>query len=311
MSLKALPVTRVEIEEILLHYPAGKLKKFSLPKQGYANTNIFIVTDSGKYILRLYRNQILENILLEIKLLELLSRYHFPSPHPLTDREGHIIWHTSRFPAVLFPWFPGRHPLRPGKYASQVALILAGLHNVKEYKLFRKQPAVTTERCLNLPGDPEIIKNTDPGIIGLFRKTYGKVEKYLKLPLPQGIVHGDLFPDNILVHRGTVSAILDFENYFTGPVLYDIAMTINGFCVKKGFYHNKLINGFLRAYQSVRKMSEEEHQLLPVYIGWAAISMAAWHLQNPAKRDRDRQKKRIRELLIRAEQWLKMPENRF
>ena len=123
-----------------------------------------------------------------------------------------------------------------------------------------------------------------------------------RLDLPAGLVHGDIFPDNTLFQRDQLVAVLDFGQVCRDAFLFDVAMTLHGFCIDQNNHTDvDTARAFVSAYQSQRPLTDAEKSALPLYLRWCPLAMAAWHFPRFADNPNARQKTRIRELLDRAD----------
>ncbi len=289
------------IERILTYYDAGTLQSFVRLKKGFANENYKIVTDKGKFLFRVHRQQSPENVEKEHALLHLLKKTGFPAAFPVPAKSGKTILLTEQFPISLYDFIEGTMPALNPETVSQTATALALLHTVNPENVPQKKNTLRPKETENLvklfprKGHPlqELLQN--------FSRRWEELKPFLYQELPQGIIHGDLFPDNTLFEKNKLKAILDFEEFCTDNLLFDVAMTVNGFCFQNNVLKSNLLDVFLKAYGQKRPLTSKEEQLLPVYIRWTALAMASWHLwYHLLFRPNAKQEKRVRELLERA-----------
>ena len=119
--------------------------------------------------------------------------------------------------------------------------------------------------------------------------------------LPRGLVHADLFPENTIFQGGKLAAVIDFEECCIDSFLFDIGTAINGFCFVENQLEGELLACFLREYDSIRGLEENEKRLLPAAIRWGAHGQICWHLDLLSARNYPRSLARTGELLTRLE----------
>jgi Ser/Thr protein kinase RdoA (MazF antagonist) len=120
-------------------------------------------------------------------------------------------------------------------------------------------------------------------------------------PLPGGLIHGDVFTDNTLFRDGQLVAILDFEDACEDAFLFDVAMTIHGFCFPAEQWRPDLAEAFLDAYIERRALTDPERELLPTYLRWCPLAIMGWHLRQLRRRPDKENERRAAELTRRIE----------
>ncbi len=122
--------------------------------------------------------------------------------------------------------------------------------------------------------------------------------------MTRGFVHGDAFPDNTLFHHNKLIGIIDFEEACTDFCLFDIGITINGFCIFDNRLDYQLLHTFLSGYETIRHITENEFDILKYYIHWGAHAMIYWHMRNNLLyRENPAQVDRIHELIERIKSF--------
>jgi homoserine kinase type II len=290
------------IQQTLTFYDAGKLQTYIRLKHGFANENYKIVTDRGAYLFRIHLQQSPENIEKEHRMLEVLKKERFPAAFPVTDKAGRT-WHQVDGRLVsLSDFVEGKIPELTPETVAETARVLAWLHAVDITGVPPKTNSTRPEKVANLVKRFPTASNLLPEIYQLFSEIWKEVAPFLREKLPTGLIHSDLFPDNTLFEGNRLKAVLDFEEYSIDTLLFDVAMCINGFCFVNNRLHPSLLEVFLQTYEQKRLLTASEKRLLPVYIRWASLAMASWHLRYHLMfRPDERQEKRVRELMHRAE----------
>ena len=289
------------IERILTYYNAGTLQSFERLKQGFANENYKIVTDKGKFLFRVHKQQSPENVEKEHALLAVLKRKAFPAAFPVKDKSGNTWREVEGNNVSLYDFVEGKIPVLCPETVAEAARTLARLHTLDTAGVPPKTNSTHPEKVAQTLPLFSSARNLLPDIYKQFSVAWETLSPSLNETLPSGIIHSDLFPDNTLFEGNRLKAVIDFEEYAIGPLLFDVAMAINGFCFKNNQLNGKWLDAFLKAYNQKRPLTPQEEKLLPVYIRWAALAMASWHLRfHLIHRPDTKQEKRVRELLERT-----------
>ena len=267
-----------KLKNLFSKYDLGKLLDHKEIKEGIENTNYFIKTEKGKFILTLYEKRVEEKDLpFFIGLMKNLFNKNFPSPEPIINRNGNYISEVLNKKAAVVSFLNGdaKKTLNPndcyqvGINAAKLHLITKGLKGKRENKLsvnsWRKIYNKVKKDCskihLNLPSVIE--KNLD------------EIEKNWPKNIPAGIIHADLFPDNIFFKGNKLSGIIDY--YFSCYDFYafEIAICLNALCFE-GKSENLSFNvtkakKFIDGYSSIRKLTGDEKQSIKILCQGAAI----------------------------------------
>lgn len=269
-----------EIEKILNNYNLGKIKFYEIQTSGYANVNYKITTPKGYYLLRVFKNKIVDEIKYEMKVLEELKNIDFPAAYPMRGIDGNYITISDFGPVVIYDFIEGIEPQINKESISQTAKYTAILNSYENWNSLEKENALQIDYCIDLINKFETAENKYPQIFKFFEKETIFLFDSLKIKLPKGIVHGDIFPDNTKFIDDKLLAFLDFEEVCTDNLLYDVGVAINGFCFLRNQLNIEFLKIFIEEYNKIRRMKKKEFELLPYYIEWGAHAMIYWHLSN-------------------------------
>ena len=267
-----------EINNILLDYKIGELKNFEGIKEGIENTNYFIETEKGKFILTIYERRVSDTDLpFFSNLMVELSKNGFICPKPLSNKNNKYISEikNKKFMIVSFLDGKSKNNLTPLE-CKIVGGQIARLHQItKNFKFIRKNDlsvrswrgifSQVKDKCNRI--HPELPKLIEANLIS--------IEKEWPKNLPSGIIHADLFSDNIFFKNNKFSGFIDFYFSCNDFYAFEIAICFNALCfdgVKQNLSFNvtkakKLMEG----YNEVRKISKEEKIAIKVLSQGAAL----------------------------------------
>ena len=264
-----------EVRQFLEQYNINNFKDYKGITEGVENTNYLIKTSEQDYILTIYEKRVDENDLpFFIKLLSYLSENKFPCPKPIANKNNEKINRIKNKNAALVTFLNGQSKNKiTSEECFEIGKITAQLHEItKKFDINRKNN-------LSIENWESIFEKTIKQKIDLDESIIKKTKNYLnflkdKWPknLPQGIIHADLFPDNIFFTNKKVSGIIDFYFACNDFFAYEIAICINSLC----FDNNSTFNmtkakNLIDGYTSIRTLSEDEKKYLPILSMGAAM----------------------------------------
>ena len=271
-------LSKIELNEFFTKYDLGKLLKYEGIKEGIENTNYFIQTEKGKYILTLYEKRVEEKDLpFFIGLMKNLYDKKFPSPKPIINKNGSYISDILKKKAAVVSFLDGRAKkiLSPddccevGISTAKMHLITKNLSGKRENKL-----SVNSWRMLfnKVKNECSKIHTNLPNVI---EKNLTEVEEKWPKDIPSGIIHADLFSDNIFFKSNKLSGIIDYYFACNDYYAFEVAICLNALCFE-GDNANLSFNvtkakRFIDGYSSVRKLLDEEKNSLKVLCQGAAI----------------------------------------
>jgi len=266
-----------EISATLAHYDLGDLVSEHKGHQGFANLNLRIETTRGCFLYRVNLQQCQESMEYEHQLLHYLDEQEIPVALPLPRTDGVKITPSPSGPVVIYSFIEGHMPDINETTVREIARVAARMNTLPvPDHLHRDNPltfAATEEIVRVSPIDDALRKRV--------QQELNRLRDPLSIPLPDGIVHGDLFHDNTLYRGNQLAAVIDFEDASTEHRMVEIGVTINGFCAPENILEPDLVNAFLESYESIAPLNEEEQRLLPAYIHWGTLVMICWHLKDP------------------------------
>ena len=266
------------LKEFFLKYNLGKLLNYKGIQEGIENTNYFIQTDKGKFILTVYEKRTEEKDLpFFMGLMRNLFDANFPSPEPIINKNGNYITEISGKKAAVVSFLEGsaKKNLSPDN-CHEVGIQAAKLH------VITKNLTGKRENSLSVNSWKKIYKNVQKdcsrihsNLARIIERNLDEIESNWPKNIPSGIIHADLFPDNIFFKGNNLTGIIDF--YFSCYDFYafEITICLNALCFE-GQKENLSFNvtkakKFIDGYSTIRKLSEEEKKSLKILCQGAAI----------------------------------------
>ncbi len=269
-------VSSNDADELLIQAGLSGLNKIEPLDGGWANSNyILTLEDGSKVVLKVWDERPPEEIDLVLQNTLWLAKHGIPTPVPLTFNDGSNLVLKNGAAWMLMPYVEG--DWLSSDYDSLVALgkIQAQLHEIPSPDKIRSSLSmgfVLWKKMFNLAEQ----QNLNSEFIDLLKMEMDTLQGGLFDSLPQGIIHGDLFPDNVLESNGEISAILDFEEVCTGPKAFDLVMSFVGFGWENGDPIEERWTALLQGYESIRPLSNNEIMALCDLHRYATLSIAAW-----------------------------------
>jgi len=266
------PVSDAELAAWLGNYSVGALVACEPIKAGIENTNYFVTTGQGRYVLTLFERLPAEELPFYLGLMAHLARHGIPCPAPIADLHDRYLQSLNGKPAALVTRLPGRSIDKPDeRECGELGALLGRMHLAG-----RSYPAY-----LENPRGPKwwrfAAKEVSPFLDSRQKDLLEKELQYQseqRFPdLPRGPVHADLFRDNTLFEKGRISGVVDF--YFAGVdcLLYDVAVCVNDWCLAEGgaALEPARMRALLAGYQGVRAFTSLEEAALPAMLRAAAL----------------------------------------
>jgi homoserine kinase type II len=255
-------VTADELRHWLRDYDIGELIGLQGISAGIENTNYFVTTSAGRYVLTLFEKLTAQELPFYLNLMAHLAERGVPSAHPVANHGGSYLGTLNGKPAALVARLEGADVTAPSAdHCAAIGTVLARLHLAGQ-----SYPA----KIDNLRG-PKWWKGALPEILPFLPDSEAKLLQeeirfqslYRFSDLPRGTIHADLFRDNVLFKGGQVAGVIDFYFACTDALLYDVAIAINDWCIDgDGALDVTRTRAFLAAYAAVRS--------------WTPIERGAW-----------------------------------
>ena len=266
-------VSSEDLSLFLKDYEIGELKEFEGISEGVENTNYKLKTEKNSFILTIYEDRVeKKDIPFFLEYMFYLSSNGIKCPLPLRNNNN-LFAEILGKPASVLTFLDGKSTLSvTEEQAYQLGLILGQIHNISiNLEIKRENP-------LGLDSFPKLIKNSK-STAETFSKDlninmleeYNRIKSNWPEGLPKGIIHADLFPDNILFHEGQISGVIDFSFSCNDFLSYDLSICINAWCFKDGEFDISLSRNLLKGYQKERKLSNAEIEKLPILCSGSAL----------------------------------------
>ena len=278
-----------ELESFLAGYNIGVPLTFKGIAEGVENSNYFLSTAKGSFILTLYEKRVkTEDLPFFLGLLEHLAAGGIQCPLPVRNLAGAQSTTLGGRPAALFTFLNGVSLRRPeAGHCAAVGAALAKMHAAgKDFALSRKNALghdgwnELVEACL--PRADEI----EPGLADQIRSAHAEITSNWPSGLPQGVIHADLFPDNVLFMNGAVSGLIDFYFACNDAFAYDLAVMLNAWCFEPDVAFNVTKSkSLIAAYAKQRPLSQEEREALPILARGSALRFLLTRLYDWLNRD--------------------------
>ena len=263
-------VDRNELELFLGDYDLGKLETFAGIESGIENTNYFVTTSRGRYVLTLFELTPARELGYFLNLMAHLAESDVVSAHPIGDRTGNFLRTLKNKPAALVIRLPGASVERPNVvHCAAIGTAMARMHraaaNFVEFRANDRGPEWRrgVVDLLRPHVTPTVDALLDRVLANDARIDWGS-------GLPTGVIHADLFRDNALFEGERLSGIIDFYYAHNGPFVYDLAVCVADWCFSAAGFDSVRARALVGAYHAVRPLLAAERQ------AWTdALSVAA------------------------------------
>jgi homoserine kinase type II len=268
-------VTDEELQHFLAGYDIGSLLAYKGIAEGVENSNFLLHTSAGYYILTLYEKRVAASDLpFFLNLIEHLAKRGLTCPQPVRNRAGEALGRLAGRPAAIVTFLDGMWIRRPSAtHCAAVGEALAKLH------LAGADFPMTRRNGLSVEGWRPLFDaagaradQVRPGIGEAIARELDHVERGWARGLPQGVIHADLFPDNVFFLGDRLSGLIDFYFACTDAFAYDVAICLNAWCFETDHSYN-ITKGraLLGGYRSVRGLAAAEIAALPMLCRGAAL----------------------------------------
>jgi len=273
---------------------------------GAANANYLLRAQRASYVLTVFEDTTLALTVEHGRLLLLLKESAFPSPRPLLSVNGKIAIAHNGKPVMMKEYVAGRVYRYPNKtMLLQVGTAMAKLHQVPQPDVLSIKQPYGVQKLSSIHG-----QEIDTEYEGWIAKRLSCLEQQRPQGLPRGLIHSDMFYDNVLFEGTRLKAIIDFEDATCDDKVFDLAMGIVGLC-GQGVVLEKA-RALVKGYEQIRELEEGEKRALQLYVEYAAATVSCWrywkyHVDAPSMEDADKH----RQMMRVAERVRNIPKARF
>ncbi len=264
------------LAEFIFAYDVGEVVFYKGIAEGVENTNYLVQTTEGTWILTLFeeRRTPAEDLPFFLGLMDHLATAGIPCPRPIRARDGVALRILSGRPAVLVSFLKGVWPKRVNPlHCEELGAGLARMHLAgQRYEKSRPNPFSISAFAGMLAETGNAANSLKENLKAEVITEIEDLSRNWPQNLPAGIIHGDLFPDNVFFLHGKLSGMIDFYFACTDLLAYDIAVCLNAWCFEgEGSFNITKARRLLESYQQVRPLSAEEVTALPVLARGAAM----------------------------------------
>ncbi len=268
-------VSDEELQRFLAGYDIGTLLAYKGIAEGVENSNFLLHTTNGFFILTLYEKRVAAGDLpFFLNLIEHLAALGLTCPQPIRSRAGEALGRLVNRPAAIFTFLDGMWIRRPNvKHCGAVGDALAKLHLAGADFGMTRRNALSVEGWRSLFDTAQGRADTlQKGLSQAIGSELALLEREWPRDLPQGIIHADLFPDNVFFLGDRLSGLIDFYFACTDALAYDVAICLNAWCFESDHSYN-ITKGraLLKAYMRSRGLTEREIAVLPILCRGAAM----------------------------------------
>lgn len=264
-------LTLSEAQVCLSDFPIGEITELKGIAAGITNTNYFVITANERYVLTIFEASRFEDLPYFVALMTHLAEHDIPCPAPIADKNGKALQVIKDKPALLVTCLKGHDVKTPDAVqCAQVGRVLAKMHlagesfnlssnNQRDDEWRNKTAELVMDKLL--PEDQALLK-----------KALAFQDQLDLSDLPKGVIHGDLFRDNVLFDGAVLGGFIDFYYACHDVLAYDVAIAVNDWCLTTdGEFDEPRLNAFMQAYTEVRPFTDAEKNVWQGLLSIAAL----------------------------------------
>lgn len=263
-------VTSEQLHTWLRHYPVGELRDLQGIAAGITNTNYFVTTDQGRFVLTLFEKNSADDLPFFLDLMTHLAERGVPCPRPVMSEAQQSLAELNGKPAALVTCLPGRDIELPSvTQCREVGRVMAEMHVAGQtFAMQMPNPrgapwCEATAVCIM-----SVLDDEDRTML---KEELAFQASLDTVALPRGVIHADLFRDNVLFDGEKLGGIIDFYYACNDILLYDVAIAVNDWCERDSGIDEERMLALLQAYHAVRPFNNAEHQAWPAMLRRAAL----------------------------------------
>lgn len=271
------PVPFQTLETLLTGYRIGKLQHMEDILEGVENSNFRITTDQGNYIFTVFEKRVkAEDLPFFLELMRHLALKGIPCPLPIADEDNEVLHNVCGKPSTIVTHLNGTKITAPTPvHCQQIGGLLARMHRAgADMKLSRAN-------ALSVSGWEKLAHacaaradEVEPGLNQLIQAEFAHLKKHWPIQgsLPHGVVHADLFMDNVFFENGQLSGVFDFYFACNDFWAYDLAITINAWCFEnQKVFSQERFDALMKGYAAERTLLQAEREALPLLLRGASL----------------------------------------
>jgi len=273
-------IEQSELEVFLSNYSLGALQNYQGINAGIENTNYFVTTENGEFVLTIFEEIEFETLPYYLNFMAHLSDHGMPTAHPIADLNNDYVRVLKNKPAAIVRRLDGINELEPNStHCAAVGHALAQMHTI----------GASFEGNLKNPRGTEWAEKTSVRVFDQLNKDEQDIlrqeiefrKQMQPNNLPKGVIHADLFRDNVMFKDHALTGIIDFYYACNDDLLYDLAVTVNDWCSNdNGELDTQRYHALINAYQAERAFHPQEPKLWHYMLRAAALRFWLSRLQD-------------------------------
>jgi homoserine kinase type II len=264
-----------ELSAFLKAYDIGTLTSYRGIAEGVENSNFMLHTTGGQFILTLYEKRVdADDLPFFLGLMQHLQRGGISCPLPVEMRDGALIGTLAGRPAAIVTFLEGTWPRRPEiQHCRQLGAVLAAMHKAGEgFGLSRRNGLTLKDWRPLWQKSAADAEQVETGLQDLAESELAVLEAHWPKDLPRGVIHADLFPDNVFFLGDRLSGVIDFYFACTDILAYDLVTCLNAWCFERdGAFNLSKGKALFDGYQAERALNAAEMAALPMLARGSAI----------------------------------------
>lgn len=264
-------VTKAQLRDWLQAYSLGELRELQGIASGITNTNYFVTTSSGRFVLTLFEQNNAAELPYFLDLMTHLAEHGIPCPDPVKRRDGKALGVLNGKPAALVSCLQGRpleHPTQ--QHCAEIGAVLARMHVAgASFSGHMKNPRGAEWRLATAEA---VLPVLAPVKRALLEHELVFQAAHSPLDLPTGVIHADLFRDNVLFDGDRLGGVIDFYYACNDILIYDLAVAANDWCnLPDGSLDPARVAALFAGYEKTRVLSAAERAAWPLLLRTAAL----------------------------------------
>ncbi len=264
-------VSEADLTAWLRDYSLGQLLELQGIASGIENTNYFVTTSNGRFVLTLFEILGADELPFYLNLMAHLARHGIPCPNPVANRYNQFLGTLNGKPACIVSRLSGKSTTTPDNaQCAAIGAMLGQMHIAgQSFSQTMPNPRGAAWRAATAPQVRPFLDENQAALLDSEVTLHAQQDW---ASLPQGVIHADLFRDNVLLEENRVGGLIDFYFACSDALLYDLAITVNDWCTSTdGTLDAAKTQTVLRAYHTVRPLLDSEQSAWPLLLRAAAL----------------------------------------